>query len=250
MGARPTFVVVAIGLLAQGACSEAPLDAIALAPTTLTNGMVVHYTFDEGSGTVAHDSSGNERAGQIQGGTWVQDGRFGGALHLSSGDYVETPSFPDAIPSYTVSAWVRLTDATSPDMFNTLISTEDTGGWEINIDRSQAEPAAQFAFWKGPQTGDYYAVECHCLPFQTWTHVAGVVDEDALTMSLYVGAAETASTPIARTISPGYPTLYIGRWYSSGRFLVGDVDDVVIYDRALVPEEIAELDQMSPPDVP
>ena len=75
-----------------------------------------------------------------------------------------------------------------------------------------------------------------------------IVDGDALTMVLYVDGALAASAATTRPISPGSPALYVGRWVGSGRLLVGDVDDVVVYDRALVAGEIAELVQVSPPD--
>lgn len=247
---RGARVLALLALLAHSACSKAPLDAITLAPTTLTNGMVAHWTFDDGTGTTARDHSGNNREGQLSGGTWVADGRFGGALHLEAGDYMSAADFPNATSSWTVSMWVRLTDdTTTTESWVTAMSTEDTGGWEINIDRGQATPGAHFGFWKGPAQGDYYGLDCYCVAFQKWTHIAGVVDGDTLIASLYVDGKLDASAAIVRTISPGSPTLYVGRWFGSGRLLVGDVDDVVIYNRVLVAEEIVELGQAQPPDI-
>jgi hypothetical protein len=247
-GARTLALIAA---LAQSACSPGPLDAIALAPTTLTNGMVAHWTFDDGAGTTVRDHSGNNRDGQLSGGTWITDGRFGGAVHLAAGDSMSAASFPNATSSWTVSTWVRLTDSSATtESYKTVVSTENMGGWEINIDRAQATPGAHFGFWKGPAQGDYYGIDCYCMAFQRWTHIASVVDGDALTASLYVDGTLKASTAITRAISPGSPTLYVGRWINSGRLLVGDVDDVVIYNRALVREEVVELGQAPPPDVP
>lgn len=250
IGAR-SLRVPALGLLALTACSPVPLQAIELVPTTLVDGMIVHWTFDDGTGTVALDHSGNRHTGQITGGTWVTDGRFGGALHLAEGDFVSAASFPDATSSWSVSAWVRLTDSTpTTETYKSVISTEapGAGGWEMNINRSEAEPAAHFGFWKGPMVGDYYGVDCFCMAFQQWTHVVGVVDDGALSVAVYVNGALGDSMPITQTVLPGTPTLYVGRWRDAGRLLVGDVDDVVIYGRALLATEIVELGRESPPD--
>ncbi len=241
-----------LGMLALAACSPATLEAIELVPTTLSNGIVLHWTFDEGTGTVVHDHSGNGHTGQVTGGTWITDGRFGGALHLDAGDFVTSvASFPGATPSWSVSAWVRLTDSTpTTEQYKTVISTEapNEGGWEMNIDRSEAEPGANFAFWKGPLQGDYLGATCSCMAFQQWTHLVGVVDDGALTVAVYVNGALGGSDAITQTILHGTPTLYVGKWQGTGRLLVGDVDDVVIYSRALTADEIVELGEESPPD--
>jgi Concanavalin A-like lectin/glucanases superfamily len=241
-----------VGLLAAGACTPAPIDAIELDPATLDDGLVAHWTFDEGSGAVAYDHSGNDRDGQITGGTWLSDGRFGGALHLDEGAFVSVADFPDAASSWSVSAWVRLTDASpSTEPYKTVISTEilGAGGWEMNIDRTMTQPGAHFGYWGGPTIEDYNIVTCFCMAFGEWTHIVGSVDADAGTLSLYVGSVLSASLPIPRTIVPGSATLYMGKWTGEGRLLVGDLDDVLIYQRALFPAEIAELASFSPPNI-
>jgi hypothetical protein len=243
--------VAALGWLALTSCSPAPLDAIELVPTTLTDAVVVHWTFDEGTGTVVLDHSGNGHTGQITGGTWIADGRFGGALHLAAGEFVSAASFPDATASWSVSAWVRLTDSTpTTETYKSVISTESpgAGGWEMNIDRSQAQPGAHFGFWKGPAAGDYYGVQCYCVAFQQWTHIVGMVDSAALTVAVYVNGALGEAMALTQTITPGTPAVYVGKWGGSGRLLVGDVDDIVIYGRALTTHEIIQLGQESPPD--
>jgi hypothetical protein len=241
-----------VGLLAAGACTPAPLEVIQIDPKTLADGLVAHWTFDEGSGSVVPDHSGNEHDGQITGGTWLNAGRFGGALHLDQGAFVSVGNFPDAASNWSVSAWVRLTDATpTTEVFKTVVSTEKeiAGGWEMNIDRSMTQPGAHFGYWEGPVVDDYYRLTCSCMAFGEWTHIVASVDTDAGTLSVYVGGVLGASMPITRTILPGSATLYMGKWTGTGRLLVGDLDDILIYRRALFPAEVAELSRSSPPDV-
>ncbi len=240
------------GLLVLGACTPIPVEVIELDPATLDDGLIAHWTFDEGSGDVAVDHSGNKHDGQISGGTWLTSGRFGGALHLDEGAFVSVDSFPDATQSWSVSAWVRLTDATATtEVLKTVISTEKeiSGGWEMNIDRSMAQPGAHFGYWEGPVVADYYRITCFCMSFEEWTHIVATVDAGAGILSLYVGGVLVDSMPITHTILPGSSTLYMGKWTGTGRLLIGDLDDILIYRRVLFPAEIAELFQSSPPDV-
>jgi Concanavalin A-like lectin/glucanases superfamily len=242
-----------LGLLAAGACTPAPIEVLEIDPATLDDGLVAHWTFDEGSGAVALDHSGNGHDAQITGGTWLAAGHFGGALHLDEGAFVSVADFPSAASSWSVSAWVRLTDATpSTEAYKTVISTESlgVGGWEMNIDRTMPQPGAHFGYWEGSAAANYYRLTCTCMAFGEWTHIAASVDAAAGTLSVYVGGVLGASMPITHTILPGSATLYMGRWSGDGRLLVGDLDDILIYGRVLFPAEVAELSLASPPDVP
>src|SRR5678810_161074 len=86
-------------------CGSHSLEAVELPPAELA--LVAHWTFDEGSGTIVHDTSGNNRNGTMTGGEWTQ-GKFGGALRFNGADFVTVANFPDATPGWTASAWVRL----------------------------------------------------------------------------------------------------------------------------------------------
>lgn len=239
-------------LLFAGACTPTPLEVLELDPATLDDGLVAHWTFDEGRGDVLYDHSGNAHDGRISGGRWITDGRFGKALHLDSGAFVSVANFPDATKSWSVSTWVRLTDATpTTEVLKTVISTEIeiSGGWEVNIDRSMTQPGAHFGYWEGSVVADYYRITCFCMEFGEWTHIAASVDADAGTLSLYVGGSLREQMPITQIILPGSATLYMGKWTGDARLLVGDLDDTLVYRRALYPAEVAELAQSSPPSV-
>ncbi len=252
MSAPVTRLGLIAGLSLLGACKAEPLEVIVIDPATLDDGLVAHWTFDEGSGAVVHDHSGNGHDGQLTGGTWLTTGRFGGALHIEDGAFVSVGNFPNGTASWSVAAWVRLTDATpSTEQYKTVLSTEleGFGGWEMNINRSMVQPGAHFGYWEGAALANYYRVTCYCMAFGEWTHVAASLDGEAGTLSLYVGGVLGASMPVTQPILPGNATLFMGKWAGLGRLLVGDLDDTLVYSRALFPAEVAELAQMSPPDV-
>jgi hypothetical protein len=201
------------------------------------------------------DSSGKGRNGTVNGATWswLQAGRFAGALRLEQGDYVSVEDFPDATSGWTVSVWVQVRSADVGIGEATIISTEDVfkGGWEMNLTADSAHMEYHFGYWTGPTSYDYDAhYECpNCIRADRWQHVTAVVDGAAGTLAFYLDGGLQARVQVQRTISPGVPTLSMGRWATAdpARLLAGSLDDVAIWSRALVSEEIALLHQAPAP---
>jgi hypothetical protein len=231
------------------ACGPTYIDATGLAPATLGTGLVAHWTFDELGGDVLVDDSGNRRDGSVQGATFRNDGRFGGALHFSPGDSVTVDRFPSATSSWTFSGWVRVgeEDPVSDD-FGTIVSTEvmQVGGWQF---QTRAQPSGiywTFAYWLGSGL-NYAHFDYRGFERERWSHATVVVDAARNQLSFYVDGqpAEVSSLPAA--ILPGSPTLSMGTWAGVGRLFSGSIDDVAIYDRALQPAEVAALNAAPAP---
>src|SRR5262245_54326299 len=72
-------------------------------------GLIAAYSFNEGSGTVVLDSSGNSNTGVISGASWINQGRFGKALSFDGvNDLVtinDTPSL-HLTTGMTIEAWI------------------------------------------------------------------------------------------------------------------------------------------------
>jgi hypothetical protein len=79
--------------------------------------------------------------------------------------------------------------------------------------------------------------------------VATVVDGAASTLSFYLDGVLQDRHQVPQAISPGVSTLYMGRWATTNpaRLLVGSLDDIAIWSRPLVSEEIALLTQAPAP---
>jgi hypothetical protein len=235
-------------------CSSLPIDAVKLEPATLNQGLIAHWRFDEVAGNTAYDTSGNRRDGVLTGGTWLSDGRFNGALRLGNGEFVTVNPFPDATVKFSVSAWVRILQYTQDNsdlgQWGTIVSTElgSTGGWEVNVNHNDPSPVLNFGLWKGPNQGDYDAANCACLELDRWTEVVAVVESDLSKLSFFVDGQLRSVSIVSRGILPGSPSLTIGQWPYGARFLNGDVDDIAVWNRALVAGEVAKLNLQPPPD--
>jgi hypothetical protein len=251
MRRAPSAALTLVTACLANACSPDRLRAVELGPSTLPRQLLAHWSFDEQVGSVVNDDSGNAHHGALTGGTWLADGRFAGALHLGPGELVSVPMFPGVTSSFTVSAWVRLTqyaqNAVAGGEWTTVVSTEASGGWEINVDHLAAAPALHFGFFIGPATTDYVSHSCGVVPLGEWTQIAGVVELSAASagskFSVFLNGSECFSLTTVHQISPGSAMLTIGEWPRGGRFLNSDVDDIAIWSRALVPAEILLLNQ-------
>ncbi|MBV9849777.1 MAG: alpha-L-arabinofuranosidase, partial [Armatimonadetes bacterium] len=106
------FALTALaGLLAFG---SGPLRAQSPA-------LAAHWTFDEGSGTVAADISGNGNNGTLQGDAGWGPGLVGAhALRLPGrpGSFVDVPApVVDTTKSFTAAAWVKVNDVSGFQTF-------------------------------------------------------------------------------------------------------------------------------------
>jgi hypothetical protein len=254
MRAHPFALAVALLAIAFG-CNQTPLDVATIAPTNLANGLVAHWTFDETTGATAHDGSGNGRDGSVFGPAWGwSPGHFDGALQLSGADQVTVGGgfgFPPATANYTVSAWLYVASTDAEPPVAAVLSNEvpwgvgPPGGWSLSLDAPGPGASPQgryrFTYWFGQQPDTFVEVSCDCVVLDAWTHLAAVIDVGAGTLTFFVGGHAREQTPITRGIWPAPGALYMGRWPSPGRLLTGMLDDVAIYARALVPEEIGLL---------
>jgi len=195
--------------------------------------LVAHYEF-EGN---ADDSSGNNLHGSLAGGaTTTVDAERGNVLSLGGGDYVDCgdDALFDITDSITVAAWIKV------DTFNKNFQAAVTKGDET---------------WKLTRSGGANSVEFCCnledagftsadgsvnVDDGQWHHVAGVYDGSKV--DLYVDTVLDNSEPASGTISTDTSPVMIGQnagW--PGRWWIGLVDDVRIYNNALTASEIADI---------
>lgn len=233
------------------ACSPAPIEVATLGTDALTNGLIAHWPLDEGNGASVSDHSGNGHNGVLAGNGWSWvTGQFGEAIHLAGSDSVAVSDFPAATSSYSVSAWVLIASSELGPPIGNLISTEvPGGGWALYATLSPGSLSYVFRY-AGSAPGQYWVTSCNCLQPDTWTHVTGVMDADAGTLSLYVGTALANTIAVTGGILPGSTTLYLGRSAALQPLfpVSGMLDDVAIYNRPLSPEEIAALGSAPAPD--
>lgn len=262
----PFICAVLLGVLGGG-CGPTTLDPVfrptmgpvdattseppAVPTSNLEDGLLAHWPFDEGSGNVIGDVSGNHHDGSMTAGTWVTAGHVRGALALSRNQHIEIPSFPQATTtSLSVSLWARFKSSElAGTNRGTLISNQiPGGGWEVNAPSGgPGAPQMEFAYpHNGAGQDNWVHVPC-CVPVtDTWIHFTAVFDARSRTVTVYDGENPRGTSPRpGATILMGSPALFIGAEVSelSSSNFQGTVDEIRIYDRVLTPADIHELDQ-------
>jgi hypothetical protein len=263
MALHRTFALLA--LLLAG-CSQGRLDVVGLAPNSLRQDMVAYWPCDDATATTLPDHSGYGNDGTVLGAT-PTPGHFGNALHFESGNSVVVGQhFSQSTPSWSVALWVRPGAwASSPpaggvDTYVTLISTEisKTAGWEMDVWFPAGSRLVQ-QIWKYnfayPNPVDampwhYEYAEASGVEAGLWTHVVAVVDDSAKQILFYENGVLSEANAVANLILPGSDALYLGTWSGGERYFVGDLDDIVIYGRALTAAEVASLYKQPAPSVP
>lgn len=214
--------------------------------------LILHYTFDEGTGSSVWDAApaGQNHSTTANGAHWVADGRFGGAYgpsNLSANINRFFPAnqsdldFDPRADAFTISVWVR---TTAPSGYNTVLGK----------DRSVAPFDTQYRIWmngspagmqgvSGNQYSGTLATTTPALNNGQWHLVTLVNYLDGATWCsrLYYndGTTFTQFNTGANGRVPGL--LRIGDTTRGGNSWQGQIDDLRIYRRALSQGEIATL---------
>jgi hypothetical protein len=213
-------------------------------------GLVGHWKLDEGSGTIAHDSSRNENHGTLDGPIWRSDGQIGGALEFDGiDDCVEVPDDPsfDITNEITVTAWIKPGDVI--DWRTIVAKYAHTPAWRKdlywllhagNIGISLAGPSGI--------GGDDWIPN---VPIESgvWAHVA--ISYDGSAMRMYKNGTNAATNSISGNLvlgdSASNESFYIGYNTEWSEYFDGLIDDVYLYDRTLTPDQVQDLFNGIPP---
>lgn len=217
---------------------------------------VGHWPFDEGSGSIAADVSGNANDGTIwsDGVFWSTDTPTGkgysleftgklGAVHIGDPDILKI------VGDITLAAWVKTAPATE-SWQNIIVKGHDGGEIVMRVDGNN-HPTQ---IWCGSYDGADHMVKSYDLSdleFNTWMHLVGVYSTDNQTWYLYINGDEVAQVAdIVGAVSVTRPWAIGARAsadgvYPSERHFEGLIDDARIYNVALSEADVKALYQES-----
>jgi hypothetical protein len=199
--------------------------------------LVVHWRFDEGSGTTAFDTSGNGRDGTFTGEPqWVSGHNSAGALHFDGVDDFVSHVLPgdQTYAAFTIAVWVKADDVDQAQLAAIFASRFPGGatgaGFQIDIDTQvtpqvyQIRPNSDGGVF-GNTTTD-------------WVYLA-VVCEGTSAQLYYQGVPANEAT----LVSSLFNEFTVGVNRARSRFFAGTIDDLRVYDHALSEAEILAATQ-------
>lgn len=210
------------------------------------SGALARYSFEEDSysgrfGEVG-DSSGVNN-GVAKGGTQVENPGIKGKSVKFDGvnDYVETKDFSFRNnANFTFSLWVKTTMFRS----NQVIFGKPSPYWEYTF-MTYGPNAVRFVYWNTRGMGeiDMYSPS-NVLSINNWTHFVITYDGSAKIAKMYInGVLSNTDNTITNTLQNRANNLWIGAGYYGGaqRYFNGNIDEFMIFNKALSKGEVIEL---------
>jgi len=219
-------------------------------------GLVGYWRFDEGKGTIAYDSSGNDNHGILVNVSWV-DGKYGKSLSFDgSSSYMHCGTLGNFgstilgnVTTYTF--WLK----TSQTSFSRVMGTENAqpirGASEalaIEINHPETDKLSIILKDNGGKWLKAYLTNPFDFTGTGWHHFVLIVDAKNTVLTFYIDGVsrdityEYKASP-SKLSNFEYP-LVIGAFNWMGTpatFYEGLIDEVQIYNRALSSEEIQYL---------
>jgi hypothetical protein len=193
-----------------------------------------------------YDDSGDGRDATPANVTWTADrtatpakaAAFNGSARLATaGPALHTDQ------SFTVSAWVRITDLSQYE--RTAVAQEGNNVAAFYLGLRQDANTPQWSLQLRPSD------QAVCCPsaavagpvrLGTWQHLVGVYDAAAAKVRLYVDNVKVREAATGPGWNAGGPlSIGFGKWESGGDFWAGDLDDVQVFQGVLPDSEITKL---------
>jgi hypothetical protein len=239
------------------------LLAIAVCTQAQDQDLLGWWKLDDGTGTIAVDSSGNGNNGTFVGDPeWVA-GKFGSGLLFDGlgGERVSLGNLDVESGAITITCWFNASNLDTPGQDPRMVS-KAVGGesndhiWMVSSAREGGEKRLRFRLKTNSSTATTTLVggnggpENRVIRLNEWIHAAATWD--GTTMRLYMNAFEVGNASRAGTAVAVDPTVgaAIGNQPvgAENRPFEGMIDDVRIYTKALTVEEIEQV--MAGPPAP
>ncbi len=221
----------------------------------ITSDLIGHWTFDEGSGTVANDSSGSGFHAEVLAGDpqWV-DGVQGTALEFDGDDALHTPEWwgIEGYAGRSIMCWIKSDVIDTHGILGWGLSTGNGQKYHFRINTSESNGVVGAIRTEIQGT---FNVAGTFIADNEWHHVASTFPEDGvfvLEVKHYVDgqydnvatsndsaesvALDTAASP---DLSDQPFQIAMNIQGEEQRFYTGLIDEVRVYNRELTEEEIA-----------
>jgi len=208
--------------------------------------LVAYYTFDEGTGQIVKDQSGNKHDGKFVGTPEWVEGKFGKALEFDGkSNYVEVPDAVDIAieANVTFTAWFKPAVTINPGNNNYRMLSKNNDYFLL----FNYEQLGNLGWLVKDPGGTNHVVHSVTNEWKegVWHHVAGTFDGKEL--MIYIDGNMENSVSYAGKAGTSKLALWIGA-DDLPAYFPGAIDEFRIYKRALDAAEVKQV--MSAPATP
>ncbi|HIH10145.1 MAG TPA: hypothetical protein HA254_05775 [Candidatus Diapherotrites archaeon] len=241
-----TYYVIAFDFAQNQSVASDTISATTLDAPPIPGGNVLRLSFNDGTGSIAVDSSGNRNNAVVNGASWSR-GVIDGALSFDGlDDYVEVPNSSGIemlSNSFSIEAWVRVSGFGTQN--DGIVFYNDIWSSGYGLMRYSNTGIFQFCSKDSSKTNcvSQYSGGGFTPNIGQWYHLVGIKDAKETTEDIYFyvdGQLLLSRTGLPKTSIPAGSSLRIGS--QKNRFYFrGDIDEIKIYDRPLSPQEVIAL---------
>ncbi|MCX7008527.1 MAG: LamG domain-containing protein [Kiritimatiellaeota bacterium] len=210
-------------------------------------GLVLHYSFEQApaaNGMVA-DKSNLHNDGRVTGAKWTAAGKLGGAMEFAAAnDFITVPNHSSLnSKKLTLTIWFKTSKSDAVN--RRILDKRATRGYALGIAGEAKNPMARgrLAF---TINGRYVCLSDNVVTDGAWHHGAAVFDGKE--MSLVVdGIPQKSALSCTEDVAANLDDLTIGMNRTNpddqekNHSFDGALDELMVFNRALLPEEIRSL---------
>ena len=221
-----------ISLMNEGDSTQTFDVDIYVDAVNIDNSLTAYWSFDEGSGQIANDDSGNLIQGTIHGAKWI-DGKFGKALNFDGiNDNMIAPYVPLYHRSFSITMWINAIRLPGPNEDAPLVTQLDNDSLCKYLHLVIRDSIPYFGFWVDDLTGNSKITP------GVWYHLAFIYDYVSNMKYIYVNGILDASIESMGSYEGLSGETNVGTYYGGGKTFEGNIDELRIYNRALNKQEI------------
>ncbi|MCH6259019.1 putative glycoside hydrolase [Puniceicoccaceae bacterium K14] len=227
----------------DGTLCTAVMDNVAISNGSSSDpDLIAHWSFDDGSGSLALDTSGNGHHGTVSNGNWV-NGTDGGALEFNGSNSqvtLPTSAFDEIDDEVTIGMWVYGAN-TQPRNDTVFFAGDGANNRALNI---HLPWNSSIVYWDAGNSGASYdrinnpATASDFMG--QWNHWVFTKNATTGEMAIYLnGSLWHSGVGKVRSI-PSIAAASIGS-QGSGSYYDGMIDDVLLFKSELSAQEILDL---------
>lgn len=221
----------------SGSASASATVDVTAAPAPSSQTPVAAYGFEEGSGTTATDSSGNNNTLTMPSTAWTTVGKNGKAASFngsatSFGQRADSTSL-DLAGTGTIEAWFK---PNSLGIWHGIVAKGSANDSNVHNYSLEVDNNNKAVCSIGNGSANTTTTGSTSLVAGTFYHLACVWD--GTNLKLYVNGAQNASAGQSITPAGNTASLYIGQYGGNADQANGIIDDVRIYNKALSASEV------------